>query len=215
MRREPSFAGSRDAMRRAVLACSIGLLSAAAAQTPRPPYRPVLLPGCALPPAKLIAAAAPLDVELKLAVASSGAVVGVEMSTGSGVPDLDAAFASAAQACRFEPFAEARLEGRRGAEYTLTYRHHGGPPPLGMHACFATEYPSRARLREEEGTNSISFRVPAGAAEPQVSLSRSSGSGSLDAEAVLRASRCLSNPAVRAGLVPDQWYQQSIVWELR
>lgn len=206
----------RPAATLAVLACGIGLLSTAAAQMPQPPYRPLLLPGCALPPAKLIAAAAPLDVELRLAVDSFGAVLSVEMSRGSGVLNIDAAFATAAQACRFAPFPEGRLEGRRGVEYTLKYRHHAGPPPLGMHACFATDYPSRARLREEEGTNSISFRVPAGEAEePEVRLSRSSGSGSLDAEAVLRASRCLSNASVRAGLAPDQWYHQSIVWVLR
>jgi TonB family protein len=84
-----------------------------------------------------------------------------------------------------------------------------------MQACFATDYPSRASRREEEGTNTISFRVPAGEAEPEVKLSRSSGSASLDAEALLRASRCLSNAGVRSGLVPDRWYQQSIVWVLQ
>jgi TonB family protein len=214
---EPAFSDrfSGDTMRLTVLACSLGLLSAAAAQTSRPPYRPLLLPGCALPAAKLIAAAAPLDVELSLAVDSSGDVVGVEMSRGSGRPEVDAAFASAAQACRFAPVPEARLEGRKSIEYRLTYRRDGGLPPLGMHACFATEYPSRARLREEEGTNSISFRVPAGEAEPQVRLSRSSGSGSLDAEALLRVRSCLANAVVRAELVADQWYQQSIVWVLQ
>jgi TonB family protein len=202
-------------MRLTVLVWCLGLLSTAAAQTLRPPYRPLLLPGCALPSAKLIAAAAPLDVELRLAVDASGTVVSTEVSKGSGLAELDAAFASAAQACRFAPFPEGRLEGRQSVEHKLTYRHSGGPPPMGMHACFATDYPSRAKLREEEGANRISFRVPAGEAEPEVRLSRSSGSGSLDAEALLRVSRCLSNAAVRAGLVPDQWYQQNIVWVLQ
>lgn len=197
------------------LASGFALPLIAPAQTAHPQDRPLLLPGCALPTAKLISAAAPLDVELRLAVASSGAVVGVEISRGSGHPDLDAAFASAAEACRFAPVSESRLEGRRTAEHKLTYRYRGGPPPLGMHACFATEYPSRARLREEEGTNSISFRVPVGDAEPQVRLSRSSGSGSLDAEALLRVMSCLANAVVRAELMPDQWYRQDIVWVLQ
>lgn len=197
------------------LALGLGLPLIAPAQTAHPEDRPLLLPGCALPAAKLIAAAAPLDVELRLAVAFSGAVVGVGISRGSGHPELDAAFASAAEACRFAPVSEGRLEGRKTVEHKLTYRYQGGPPPLGMHACFATEYPSRARRHEEEGTNSISFRVPAGHTEPEVRLSRSSGSGSLDAEALLRARSCLANAVVRAELAPDQWYQQNIVWVLQ
>lgn len=193
--------------------CSLGLFSAAAAQTSVPAYRPVLLAGCALPEGKYIAV--PLDVELRLAVDSSGAVLGVEVSKGSGRPEVDAAFASAAGACRFAPVPQAGLDGRNGAEHKLAYRYDGGPPPLGMHGCFATEYPRGAQLREEEGSNSISFRLPAGDAQPQVRLSRSSGSASLDAEALLRASRCLSNAGVRAALVPDQWYQQTMVWVLQ
>jgi TonB family protein len=178
-------------------------------------YRPLLLPGCALPSAKLIAAAGPLDVELQLAVAASGAVVAVATSRSSGHPELDAAFAAAARACRFAPVPQAGLEGRQSVEHTLAYRYLGGPPPLGMHACFPTDYPSRARLREEEGTNGISFRVPAGDADAEIRLTRRSGSGSLDAEALLRARTCLANSGVRAELMPDQWYHQDIVWVLQ
>jgi TonB family protein len=197
------------------LALSLGLPLIAFAQTAPSHDRPLLLPGCALPAAKLIAAAAPLEVELRLSVVPSGAVAGVEITRGSGHPELDAAFASAAEACRFAPVAESRLAGRKTVEHKLTYRYQGGPPPLGMHGCFATEYPSRARRREEEGTNSIFFRVPAGDAEPRVRLSRSSGSSSLDAEALLRVRSCLANAVVRAELVPDQWYRQNIVWVLQ
>ena len=196
----------------AVIALSLGLLSMAAAQTPRTSDRAVLLPGCALPPAKLIAAAAPIDVTLRLAVASTGEVVDAEMRRGTGHPELDAAFATAAKACRFAPVPA----GGQRVEHKLTYRYSGGPQPLGVHACFPTEYPSRARRRDEEGTTIVSFRVPAGdATPPEVGLARSSGSGSLDAEALLRASSCLSNGSVRAELVPDQWYQQSVRWVLQ
>jgi TonB family protein len=198
-----------------ILALCSGFPVPGAAQTPRAPYRPLLLPGCALPSAKLIAAAAPVDVELTLAVVPSGTVVGVETSRSSGRPELDAAFGSAAQACRFEPVPAARLEGRQGVEHKLTYRYQGGPPPLGMHACFAPEYPSLARRRGEEGTNGLSFRVPAGDAEPEIRLTRPSGSSSLDAAALVGARSCLANAGVRAELVPDQWYQQTIVWVLQ
>ena len=68
---------------------------------------------------------------------------------------------------------------------------------------------------QEQGANRIAFRAPSGDAEPEVRLSRSSGSGSLDAEALLRARSCLANAVVRAELVPDQWYQQNIVWVLQ
>jgi TonB family protein len=198
-----------------ILALCFGFPVPGAAQTPRAPYRPLLLPGCALPPAKLIAAAAPVDVELTLAVVPSGTVVGVETSRSSGHPELDAAFASAARACRFEPVPEARLEGRQSVEHKLTYRYQAGPPPLGTHACFAPDYPSHARRRDEEGTSTLAFRVPAGDAEPEIRLTRPSGSSSLDAAALLRARSCLANAGVRAELVPDQWYQQTIVWVLQ
>jgi TonB family protein len=197
---------------RSFLTFALGLPMTAPAQ---PHERPVLHPGCALPATRLIAAAASFDVELRLAVDSAGAVVGVEVSKSSRQPELDGAFTSAARACRFVPVSERALAGRSSVEHKLTYRHRGGSAPLGMHACFATEYPERARLREEEGTNIIFFRVPAGDAEPEVRLSRPSGSGSLDAEALLRVRSCLANALVRAELTPDQWYQQMIVWVLQ
>ena len=156
-----------------------------------------------------------MDVELRLAVLSSGAVAGVKIHRSSGHPELDEAFARAAEACRFEPVIGNMVESGKTVEHTLIYQYQGGPPPLGMHACFATEYPARARRREEQGANRIAFRVPSGDGEPEVRLTRSSSSGSLDAEALLRARSCLANAVVRAELVPDQWYQQNIVWVLQ
>lgn len=198
-----------------VLACSLGRPVTASAQTAPAAERARLLPGCALPAGKLIAAASPFEVEIKLTVVSSGAVVAADITRSTGRLELDAAFASAALACRFAPLSERPFAGRGSVEHTLTYRRAEGTPPLGMYACFATEYPALARRREEEGTNSISFHVTAGERGPEVRLVRSSGSGSLDAEALVLARSCLDNAVARAELIPNQWYLQNIVWVMQ
>jgi TonB family protein len=202
-------------MRIAVIACGMGLLTSVAAQAQRPAEGPVLLPGCALPAARLISSATPVDVELRLAVDPSGAVAGVEIARSSGRADVDAAFAGAAQACRFTSFAPSPLPWITTREHPLHYRHDGPEPPMGVHACFPTDYPAMALRQGDEGSNTILFRVPAGDAPPEVKLSRSSGSRFLDEEAVLRANRCLANAGVRAELAPDKWYRQSYRWVLQ
>lgn len=198
-----------------VLAFGLGLPVTASAQTAPAAERAHLLPGCPLPSSRLIAAASPFDVELRLTVGSSGAVAAAEVSKSSGRLELDAAFAGAALACRFAPLSERAIAGRSGVVHRLAYRYPGGPSPLGMDACFATDYPPLARRREEEGTNSIHFRVALGETKPEVRLVRSSGSGSLDAEALARASSCLDNAVVRAELIPGQWYLQNIMWVMQ
>jgi TonB family protein len=194
-----------------ILVVGSGFAVTAAAQSPPTVFQPPLLPGCALPSPKLIAAAAPVDVELTIVVAPSGSVVSVETQRGSGNPELDAAFVSAARACRFAGVSGARIN----LEHKLRYRYEGGRPPIGIHACFPAEYPSLARRRGEEGTTKLLFLIPAGDAAPEVKLARPSGSSSLDAGALLVGSGCLANPRVRAELAPGQWYEQSIVWVLR
>ena len=198
-----------------LLACGPGQPVTASAQTAPAAERARLIPGCALPTGKPIAAASPFDVELRLTVGSSGAVAAAEVSKSSVRLELDAAFAGAALACRFAPLSERAIAGRSGVEHKLTYRYPGGPSPLGMDACLATDYPSLARRREEEGANSIYFRVAAGETKPEVRLVRSSGSGSLDAEALVLANSCLDNAVVRAELIPGQWYLQNIVWVMQ
>jgi TonB family protein len=176
--------------------------------------RPTLLPGCALPSPKLIAAAAPVNVALLLATDPSGSVIGVETRRSSGNAELDAAFVDAARACRFAPVPHAWLAGGRKLEYKLDYRYAGGLP-TGVHACFSPDYPPVALRREEEGTTTVGFLVSAGDAAPQVKVLVSSGSRSLDAEALLMAGSCLANPSVRADLAPDRWYRQSVMWVLQ
>jgi TonB family protein len=178
-------------------------------------FRPSLLPGCALPSPKLIAAAAPVNIELLLATDPAGSVVGVETRRSSGNGELDAAFVDAARACRFAPVPHAGVAGGRKLEYRLEYRYAGGPPTTGVHACFSPDYPPLAMRRQEEGTTTVAFLVPAGDSAPQVKVILSSGSRSLDAGSLLMASSCLANPSVRADLAPDRWYRQSVMWVLQ
>ena len=207
----------RSPMNRIVLVAAQLLVFAGAGfaeepEGPPPPgvMRPSLLPGCALPSPRLIADAAPVHVQLALAVAPSGSVTGVETRKSSGHSELDAAFVDAARACRFVPVA-----GGRKLEYKLEYRYDGGPMTSGIHACFSPEYPRLAMRREEEGTTTLAFLVPAGDAAAQVRMVGSSGSRSLDEGALAMASSCLANPGVRAGLVPDRWHRQSVIWVLQ
>jgi TonB family protein len=186
-----------------LLIVGCGFAARSSAQSPPAVLQPPLLPGCALPSPKLIAAAAPVDVELNIAIAQSGSVVNIEIHRGSGNPELDAAFISAARACRFAGVDVVSVEERYKLEQKLRFRFDGGLPPIGINQCFPTEYPSLARRRGEEGTTAIRFLVPAGDAAPEVKLAHSSGSGSLDKRALLVASSCLSNVSVRAELAPD------------
>jgi TonB family protein len=199
-----------------VLVLGSAFAATAAGQSPAPAtvIRPPLLPGCALPSPKLIAAAAPLNIELTIAVTPSGSVASVEARSNSANPELEAAFAGAARACRFEATPAARAEGRR-LEHRLTYRYASGLPLLGVHGCFAAEYPSLARRTEEEGTTTVRFLVPTGDAAADVRLVRSSDSKSLDAQTLRVANSCLANPGVRAELTPDQWYEQSMIWMVK
>jgi TonB family protein len=178
-------------------------------------FRPSLLPGCALPSPQLIAAAAPVNIELLLATDPAGSVIGVETRRGSGHAELDAAFVDAARSCRFAPVPNTWLAGGRKLEYRLEYRYAGGPPTTGVHACFSPDYPPLALRRGEEGTTTLAFMVPAADSAPQVKVTVSSGSSSLDAEALRMASSCLANPSVRADLAHDRWYRQSVKWVLQ
>ena len=91
------------------------------------------------------------------------------------------------------------------------------PPPAtaGIQACLRPQYPPVALLREEEGTTTLLFMVPAGGAAPELRLIRSSGSRTLDDAALRTAGTCLGKPEVRADLAPDRWYRQSIQWVLQ
>lgn len=196
------------------LVLGYGFVGSAGAQSRPAVAQPRLMPGCALPSAKLMAAAAPVDVELALAVAPSGAVVNVSVQRGSGHEELDAAFATAAGACRFARVSGAGAEGHAQRQYTLRFQYGGGGSPRGFFGCFPTEYPAMARRMEEEGTTGVSFMVPAADGAPEVKLTRSADSKSLDSEALLIASSCLANPGVRAEWEPGRWYHQPIRWVL-
>lgn len=196
-----------------VVAC--GFAASAAAQARPGVSQPRLMPGCALPSAKLMAAAAPLDVELVLGVAPSGDVVNVAMRRGSGDDALDAAFVAAARACRFTSAAGAGAEPAPQRQHTLAFQYAGGRSSRGFFGCFPTGYPAVARRLDEEGTTGIAFMVPATDAPAQVKLTQSAHSRSLDSEALLIASSCLANPSVRGEWEPDRWYHQPIKWVLQ
>ena len=194
-----------------VVAC--GFAASATAQSL--PSQPRLMPGCALPSAKLLAAAAPVDVELVLGVAPSEDVADVSVRRGSGNVELDTAFVAAARACRFTRAAGAGAEPGLQRQHTLRFQYAGGRSARGFFGCFPTEYPAVARRMDEEGTTGISFMVPATDAPAQVKLTHSAQSRSLDSEALLIASSCLANPGVRGEWEPDRWYHQPIKWVLQ
>lgn len=192
-----------------------GFATAAGAQSTRLPFQPRLLPGCALPAPKLIAAAAPVDVKLKVAVAPSGSVLRADVVKGSGDSALDAAFLKAALACRFAAIGSGRVDAGSELEAVMRFRLDAGVLPIGIHGCFPVDYPPRAQNRGEEGMTGIRFFLPAGDAAPQVKLAVASGSAVLDEAALTMASTCLSQPGVRGELAADRWYSQNIMWVLR
>ena len=101
-----------------------------------------------------------------------------------------------------------------GASFAQQPEEPPRPRPT-FQSCFRPDYPPDSLRREEEGRTTLAFLVPAGDAAPEVKVVGSSGFKSLDAGAFQKATQCLADAEVRAGLAPDRWYRQSILWELR
>jgi len=153
-----------------------------------------------------------MEVTLLLSISERGKVEKTQVTRSSGNSELDAAFASAASGCAFQ--AGTRDGIPTVAAYTLSFGWDQASAPQGLGLCFTPAYPLRAARMGDQGFAEVQFRVPAADSAPEVRLVRSTGSPILDREAVLAASRCLSNAGVRNSLIPNQWYGQSIAWKL-
>lgn len=180
---------------------------------PKPMVRaPSLLPGCLLPKPGLIAATAPVEIDVSLAVSSEGRVETAELKRTSGNAELDTAFIQAAIKCSFQA---ATQEGAPIKHlYSLKFQWPSKSEPQGLSLCFMPDYPLAALRTEAQGSVEVAFKVSEENTEPEIRLAKATNSRSLNIETVRSAKACLQHPAVKSSLLPNTWYSQVVTWRL-